>query len=92
MPIDITSIPRSEIPMLIAALLARLLEPTPTPVSTVAASSLLDASQLADKLGVPKSWVREQSRLGHIPVVRLGRYCRYRLAEVEAAIARRDGH
>ena len=88
--IDITSIPRDEIPMLVAALLARLLEPTPAPAPT-AGASLLDASQIADRLGVPISWVREQSRLGNIPVVRLGRYCRYRLAEVEAAIAQRDG-
>ena len=52
---------------------------------------LLDANQVADKLGVPVSWVREQSRLGNIPVIKLGRYCRYRLAEVEAAIKQRDG-
>jgi hypothetical protein len=88
--IDIASIPREQIPALIVALAARLLEPTPAPAPTTA-GPLLDASQIADNLGVPKSWVREQSRLGHIPVVRLGRYCRYRLADVEVAIASRDG-
>jgi excisionase family DNA binding protein len=29
-------------------------------------------------LGVPKSWVYEQSRKGRIPTVTLGRYRRYR--------------
>jgi excisionase family DNA binding protein len=29
-------------------------------------------------LGVPKSWVYEQSRKGQIPTVTLGRYRRYR--------------
>lgn len=87
--IDIASIPRADIPALIAALAARLLEPTPAPAPT-AAAPLLNAGQIAAALGVPKSWVREQSRLGHIPVVRLGRYCRYRLADLEAAIAKRD--
>jgi excisionase family DNA binding protein len=29
-------------------------------------------------LGVPKSWVYEQSRRGRIPTVSLGRYRRYR--------------
>ena len=35
-------------------------------------------------LGVPKSWVYEQSRRGLIPTVALGRYRRFR----EEAIAR----
>jgi hypothetical protein len=88
---DINAIPVEQIPALIAALAARLLEPTPAPAPTAAAAPLLDAGQIAAALSVPKSWVREQSRLGHIPVVRLGRYCRYRLTDVEAAIAQRDG-
>ncbi len=63
--------------------------------------SLLTADQVADLLGVPKSWVYEQSRCGRIPTVRLGRYCRYRkeaietwLAELEAParVAGRNGN
>ena len=41
-------------------------------------ASLLTADQVADLLGVPKSWVYEQSRTGRIPTVTLGRYRRYR--------------
>ena len=40
--------------------------------------SLLTAEQVAQILGVPKSWVYEQSRRGRIPTVTLGRYRRYR--------------
>jgi excisionase family DNA binding protein len=35
-------------------------------------------------LGVPKSWVYEQSRAGRIPTVTLGRYRRYRREAIEA--------
>jgi len=45
---------------------------------------LLTAAEVASMLGVPKSWVYEQSRRGLIPTVPLGRYRRFR----EEAIAR----
>ena len=45
---------------------------------------LLTAAEVAERLAVPVSWVRESTRSGAIPVVELGRYRRYRLAEVEA--------
>lgn len=48
--------------------------------------SLLDARAVAELLGVPVSWVYEQSRRGRIPTVTLGRYRRYRRAAVEAWI------
>jgi excisionase family DNA binding protein len=58
--------------------------------------SLLNADQVARMLGVPKSWVYEQSRRGRIPTVNLGRYRRYRedaiskwIEEREAAEGRR---
>jgi excisionase family DNA binding protein len=44
---------------------------------------LLDAKAVADRLGVPESWVRESARSGAIPHVRLGRYVRFDLADVE---------
>lgn len=39
---------------------------------------LLTADQVAQMLGVPKTWVYEQSRKGRIPTVTLDRYRRYR--------------
>ena len=45
--------------------------------------SLLTASEVADLLGVLKSWVYEQSRAGRIPTVTLGRYRRYRREAIE---------
>jgi excisionase family DNA binding protein len=45
---------------------------------------LLTAAEVAELLGVPKSWVYEHSRDGHIPTVTLGRYRRYRREAIEA--------
>ena len=43
---------------------------------------LLDAEKLAERLSVPVTWVYEQSRLGHIPTIRIGRYVRFDLQRV----------
>jgi excisionase family DNA binding protein len=43
---------------------------------------LVDAAAVAELLGVPTSWVREQVRAGAIPHVRLGRYVRFDLEDV----------
>jgi excisionase family DNA binding protein len=58
-----------------------------------APGALLTAGEVAQMLGVPRTWVYEQSRAGRIPTVRLGRYRRYRqeaierwLQELEAAV------
>jgi excisionase family DNA binding protein len=45
---------------------------------------LMTANEVADLLGVPSSWVYEQSRRGRIPTVTLGRYRRYRREAIEA--------
>ena len=45
--------------------------------------SLVDA----ERLGVPVSWVREQTRSGAMPCVELGRYRRYDLGDVDAWLA-----
>jgi excisionase family DNA binding protein len=47
---------------------------------------LLDAKEVAELLGVPVSWVYEQSRKGEIPTVTLGRYRRYRREAIETWI------
>jgi excisionase family DNA binding protein len=43
-----------------------------------ATDPLLTASDVAELLSVPESWVREHTRGGRIPHVQLGRYVRYR--------------
>jgi excisionase family DNA binding protein len=45
--------------------------------------SLVTAQEVAELLGVPASWVYEQSRRGRIPTVTLGRYRRYRMEAIE---------
>ena len=52
---------------------------------TAADCSLLSAREVANLLGVPASWVYEQSRRGAIPTVTLGRYRRYRREAITAA-------
>ena len=49
---------------------------------------LLDACEVAERLGVPVSWVRESARSGAIPCVRLGRYVRFDLADVDEWLAK----
>lgn len=38
---------------------------------------LLTASQAADILGVPETWLRAEQRAGRVPHVRLGHYVRF---------------
>jgi excisionase family DNA binding protein len=49
---------------------------------------LVDAQAVAERLGVPVSWVREQTRSGAMPVVALGRYRRYDLAAIDEWLER----
>jgi excisionase family DNA binding protein len=45
---------------------------------------LLNAGEVAALLGVPESWVRQETRAGRMPHLPLGRYRRYQRAEVLA--------
>jgi excisionase family DNA binding protein len=54
--------------------------------------SLMTAAEVADLLGVPPSWVYEQSRRGRIPTVTLGRYRRYRREAIETWLEELEGH
>ena len=45
---------------------------------------LLDAREVAERLNVPVSWVRESTRSGAMPCVELCRYRRYEWATVAA--------
>ena len=44
----------------------------------------LNAEQLADRWGVPRSQVYRLTRDGKIPAVQLGKYYRYKLTAIEA--------
>jgi excisionase family DNA binding protein len=55
-------------------------------ISTVVTDRFLIADEVGEGLGVPVSWVRESARSGEMPCVRLGRYVRFDLADVEAWI------
>jgi excisionase family DNA binding protein len=52
---------------------------------------LLTADDVAELLGVPRSWVYEQSRLGRIPTVTLGRYRRYRREAIDEWVRALEG-
>jgi excisionase family DNA binding protein len=45
---------------------------------------LVDATAIAELLSVPVGWIREQTRAGNLPHVKLGRYRRYDRDEVLA--------
>jgi excisionase family DNA binding protein len=53
---------------------------------------LLTADEVADLLGVPKTWIYEQPRKRAIPTVTLGRYRRYRREAIEAWIEEQSTH
>jgi excisionase family DNA binding protein len=44
---------------------------------------LLTASEVADRLSVKESWVREATRDGRLPHLRLGRYRRYHWPHIQ---------
>jgi excisionase family DNA binding protein len=87
-----------QIPGILALLAARLLADAnarnDVPREGVAVSEsekLLTAGELAKHLNVPESWVRTEERMGRIPSVRLGKYVRFKLSEVEREVAQRGG-
>lgn len=45
---------------------------------------LLSADGVAELLAVPVSWVRDATRDGRLPAIRLGRYVRYRESSIVA--------
>jgi excisionase family DNA binding protein len=50
---------------------------------------LLTADDVAERLGVPRSWVYRAAREGDLPSVRCGRYRRFDEADVASWIDRR---
>jgi len=51
---------------------------------------LLTAADVAAFLSVKESWVREATRDGRLPHLRLGRYRRYRLADIERWLSEQE--
>jgi predicted DNA-binding transcriptional regulator AlpA len=61
------------------------------------AAVLLTAEQLSLLLNVPRSWIREKCRErarerdeDPLPVVRLGKYCRFRWTDIEEWLKRQS--
>jgi excisionase family DNA binding protein len=46
-------------------------------IATATTLKLLDATEAAELLNVPASWVLSEARAGRIPHVRLGKYVRF---------------
>jgi hypothetical protein len=83
-----------QIPGLLLVLASRWLIGTTAKANeqdTVAGSppNLVTAGELARHLNLPESWVRTEERLGRIPSVRLGKYVRFRLSDVERGLAQK---
>jgi excisionase family DNA binding protein len=49
-------------------------------------TELLDAREIADVLGVPESHIRTMQRAGKLPHTKIGKYIRFDLAAVQAAL------
>jgi excisionase family DNA binding protein len=58
--------------------------------TTSAQGRLMDAGEVAELLGLPKSWVYSQTRANLIPAVKLGRYYRYRVEAIRSWIETRE--
>jgi excisionase family DNA binding protein len=51
---------------------------------------LLTAEEVAELVGMGVDWIYEQARRGRIPVVKLGRYRRFRRESIERWIAEHE--
>jgi excisionase family DNA binding protein len=92
-----TRIPVDQIPTVLAFLTARLLsegfvarESELSGGKARDADNFLTAEALAQRLGVPESWVRTEERAGRIPSIRLGKYVRFKLSDIERALLERQ--
>ena len=54
--------------------------------STAAEPDLVDAPTLAAKFNLNESWIRSRARAGCIPYVKCGRFVRFRISDVAAAL------
>jgi excisionase family DNA binding protein len=76
-----------DISAVLAACAAKLAQVRPVPVHIDNGKpALMDAAELARAVSLPKSHVMTLARQRKIPSVRVGKYVRFNLAEVEAAL------
>jgi hypothetical protein len=68
----------------------RLLAPEPPPKAQGDNLELVDATEMARRLDVPVSWVRERARAGRIPARKLGHYLRFDPRAVADALSAQD--
>ncbi len=61
---------------------------TQPPPEAQGQGGLLDAAQMAKRLGLPKSWLLEQARQGTVASVRCGHYVRFDPEQVRETLAR----
>ncbi len=78
--IDLNQLNREQQVKLLTELVAKLLAPPP-PAAPVA-PRLLSAADLAQRWGVPVSWVREQYRGGRLKGRKLGKYIRFAESDI----------
>jgi excisionase family DNA binding protein len=90
-------IPVEQIPVVLAFLTARLLaegyagrDSEDNGSGAVESEKLFTAGELAGRLNLPESWIRSEERARRIPSFRLGKYVRFRLSDVERALAERQ--
>ena len=89
---EIVAAAPSEIPRLIGilheaiALAQQRMNQQPEPPKSDLPRELVSAAEMAALIDVPESWIRKQAREGHLPCVRVGRYTRFKPADVIARL------
>ena len=53
---------------------------------------LLTAEEISQKTGIPASWFLERARRGKIPFVRLGKYIRFKMQDIDKQSEKHNGH
>jgi excisionase family DNA binding protein len=86
----IGTLDRDQLPALMLAIAARLAESADPEPASNGKPALVDADELAQAVSLPKSHVMTLARQGRIPSVKVGKYVRFNVAEVEAALRNVD--
>jgi excisionase family DNA binding protein len=82
----IAALDPSEAPAILSAGYALMAKAKPALTHSNGAPKLVDADGLAQAVSLPKSHVMTLARQGRIPSVKVGKYVRFNVAEVERAL------